>query len=98
MKKSLLAISSFCIFVWFGCKQTQNTQSESKPITNGTSTGSSTQGTSSETSSAETSGTTAGIKKDSTTSSASGNAIIHPVPNQEKIDSLKNVKKKVKDE
>ncbi len=85
MKKSLLVISSLCIFVWLGCKQTQNTQSESKPIINGTSAGSSTQSTTSQTSTTETPGNNIGIKKDSTTLSTSGNAIIHPVPNQEKL-------------
>ncbi|MBL0329030.1 MAG: hypothetical protein IPP64_06350 [Bacteroidetes bacterium] len=93
MKKLLLPIS-FCLIVFaliVACQNSKKTNDsvavESKPA--GT-----TAVAKDSTAVSGTAGGGKGINKDSLAPSGTGTAIIHPVPNQEKIDSIKKAKTK----
>lgn len=97
MKKLLLPIS-LCVALFFigACKNSKKTNDsvapEVKPVGT-TSVAKDTIGMQ-QTAVSGTAGGGKGINKDSLTPSVTGKAIVHPVPNQEKIDSIKKAKTK----
>lgn len=101
MKKSLLLTNFvFLTLLLASCQNARKTKSETitetKPIINGTVSTKDSTKAANQTTTSGTVGAGNGISKDTTSRPVNGNAIIHPLPNQEKIDSIKNTKKKIK--
>lgn len=101
MKKLLFLINIVCFcFLYGSCQnaskpKTENA-SESKPIIDDSIIATDTIVGHGQTGSAGTVGTVQGMTKDTVNIPVKGNAIIHHAPNEDKIDSIKNSKHKVK--
>lgn len=99
--KKLLLLSNFILVVFciLSCQNMRSSKSETsaeaKPVINGTAVTNDTLKSANQTEATGAVGETNGVIKDTVKPVSTGNAIIHPLPNQEKIDSIKNAKKKI---
>ena len=101
MRKLLLLTNTLCFsFLLASCQNNPKPKDENvienKTPINSTIVGQDTTKVKNQTNSSGTVGTGNGTPKDTTSKPVKGNAIVHPVPNQTKIDSIKKSKKKIK--